>query len=77
VNSSGNDDPLYTDEFESIVKAAGVEAVKLPPRSPNLNAHAERSVRSIKEECLNHFILNSLKSLVLRPEESTHPARRQ
>jgi putative transposase len=44
-------DPLYTAEFESILKAAGVEPVKLPPRSPNLNAHAERFVRSVKEEC--------------------------
>ena len=36
---------------------AGVESVKLPPRSPNLNAHAERFVRSIKESCLNRMIL--------------------
>lgn len=29
---------------------------KLPPRSPNLNAYAERFVRSIKSECLNRVI---------------------
>jgi len=52
-------DPLYTDKFDSILKAAGVESVKLPPRSPNLNAHAERFVRSVKEECLDHLILSS------------------
>jgi hypothetical protein len=56
-------DPLYTAKFESILKAAGVEPVKLPPRSPNLNAHAERFVRSIKEECLNHLILFSEEQL--------------
>jgi len=33
-------DPLYTAKFESILKAAGVEPVKLPPRSPNLNGYA-------------------------------------
>jgi len=36
--------------------ACGVESVKLPPRSPNLNAYAERFVRSIKYECLNRLI---------------------
>jgi len=56
-------DPLYTAKFESILKAAGVEPVKLPPRSPNLNAHAERFVRSVKEECLDHLILISEEQL--------------
>ena len=32
-------------------------SVKLPPRSPNLNAHAERFVRTIKESCLERMIL--------------------
>lgn len=36
---------------------AGVKSVKLPPRSPNLNAHAERFVRSIKESCLERMIV--------------------
>jgi transposase InsO family protein len=42
-------DPLFTAEFLKMIADAGVESVKLPPRSPNLNAHAERFVRSIKE----------------------------
>ena len=41
----------------------GVEPVKLPPRSPNLNAHAERFVRSIKESCLDRLIFFSEESL--------------
>jgi putative transposase len=56
-------DPLYTAKFDSILKAAGVEPVKLPPRSPNLNACAERFVRSIKEECLSQLILSSEEQL--------------
>lgn len=56
-------DPLYTDKFNSILKAAGVEAVKLPPRSPNLNPHPERFVRSVREECLDHLILSSKEQL--------------
>ena len=39
-----------------MIADAGVEAVKLPPRSPNLNAHAERFVRSINESCLERLI---------------------
>ena len=40
-----------------------IESVKLPPRSPNLNAFAERFVRSIKEECLERMILFGEDSL--------------
>ena len=42
---------------------AGVNSVKLPARSPNLNAYAERFVRSIKESCLERMILFSEQSL--------------
>jgi len=56
-------DPLYPAKFESILRGAGVNPVKLPARSPNLNAHAERFVRSIKQECLNHLILSSEEQL--------------
>jgi hypothetical protein len=41
-------DPLFTDEFLTILAGAGVKSVKLPARSPNLNAYAERFVRSIR-----------------------------
>jgi putative transposase len=44
-------DPLFTDDLLRTLKDAGVEAVRLPARSPNLNAHAERFVRSIRESC--------------------------
>ncbi len=40
-------DPLYTRGFEDILKGADVQPVRLPARSPNLNAYAERFVRSI------------------------------
>lgn len=37
--------------------------MKLPPWSPNLNAHAERFVRTIKESCLERMILFGEESL--------------
>ena len=49
-------DPLLTGEFLDTMASVGVESVKLPPRSPNLNAYAERFVRSIKESCLDRMI---------------------
>jgi hypothetical protein len=49
-------DPLFTEEFLSMLAGAAVKSVKLPPRSPNLNAHAERFLRSIKESCLDRMI---------------------
>ena len=49
-------DPLYTDDFRGILRAGNVDPVKLPVHSPNLNAYAERFVRSIKLECLSKII---------------------
>jgi len=50
-------DTKFCTVFQQIIDEAGVERVVLPPRSPNLNAYAERWVRSIKEECLARVIL--------------------
>ena len=49
-------DPLFTRSFRQVLKSSGVKTVKLPARSPNLNAYAERFVRSIKSECLSQII---------------------
>ncbi len=49
-------DPLYTAHFRTLLQAAGVQLLRLPSRSPNLNAYAERFVRSIKHECLRHIV---------------------
>jgi putative transposase len=56
-------DPLYTKTFEEILKATGTTPLRLPTRSPNLNAFAERMVRSIKSECLDRMIFVSEASL--------------
>jgi putative transposase len=56
-------DPLFTAEFLSLLAGVKVESVKLPPRSPNLNAQAERLVRSIKESCRDRLILFGEESL--------------
>jgi transposase InsO family protein len=56
-------DTKFCAAFQHIIDAAGVERVVLPPRSPNLNAYAERWVRSVQEECLARMILFGEASL--------------
>jgi putative transposase len=49
-------DPLYTGEFRAAMKRGGIEVLRLPPSSPNLNAFAERFVLSIRTECLDRIV---------------------
>jgi transposase InsO family protein len=50
-------DSKYCPAFQQIIDTAGVQRLPLPPRSPDLNAYAERWVRSVKEEALSRLIL--------------------
>jgi putative transposase len=50
-------DTKFCSSFRTMLQCGGVQPILLPPRSPNLNAFAERWVRSIKHECLSKLIL--------------------
>src|SRR5690242_7669043 len=56
-------DTKYTGSFRAIIASGRVEPLALPAQSPNLNAYAERWVRSVKEECLSKVILFGERSL--------------
>jgi len=56
-------DTKFTQAFDVLLAASGVEPILLPPRSPNLNAHCERFVRSIKEEALARMIMLGERAL--------------
>jgi putative transposase len=56
-------DTKYTASFRAIIRSGRVEPLVLPARSPNLNAHAERWVRSVKDECLAKVVLFGERSL--------------
>ena len=56
-------DGKYTQSFRAIIASGRVEPLVLPARSPNLNAYAERWVRSVKEACLSRVILFGERSL--------------
>ena len=49
-------DAKFSEEFRMTLEQGGVQAVRLPPRSPNLSPHIERFMRSVKEECLERMI---------------------
>jgi hypothetical protein len=50
-------DAKFCAAFDDVLRSKGVRCLRLPPQSPNLNAFAERWVRSVKEECLSKLIL--------------------
>jgi putative transposase len=50
-------DSKFCTSFRSVLATGGVKTLTLPARSPNLNAFAERWVRSVKQECLSKVIL--------------------
>jgi putative transposase len=56
-------DTKYSVTFRAALTRERVEAIRLPPRSPNLNAYAERFVRSVKEECTGRMIFFGKPSL--------------
>ena len=49
-------DPLYTAAFRNLLRDSGVTVVRLPARSPNLNAFAERFVETVRAECLARVV---------------------
>jgi putative transposase len=56
-------DTKCTQQFRRLLEQSGTEVIRLPPMSLNLNAYAERFVRSIKEECLRRMIFIGQASL--------------
>jgi putative transposase len=56
-------DTKYSAQFRRLIRGNGTKVIRLPPRSPNLNAYGERFVRSIKDECLNRMIFIGQASL--------------
>ncbi len=56
-------DTKFCEAFREILKDEDVKALRLPPRSPDLNANLERHFRSLKDECLSRMIFFGEKSL--------------
>ena len=60
-------DTKFCESFRVFLQNEDVEPLRLPLKSPNLNAHLERFMRSIKSECLERMIFfgeNSLRRAI-------------
>jgi transposase InsO family protein len=71
-------DGKFCDGFRKILRQTGVKSVRLPPRSPNLNAHMERHFLGLKSECLDKLILfseYSLRTAIMEYEHYHHTER--
>jgi putative transposase len=52
-----DNDKKFSAQFDQTLKSSGVEVKRNTPRSPNLRAHVERFIQSLKHECLNKFVI--------------------
>ena len=50
-------DSMFSNAFDATLKRMRVKIVLSPLRAPNMNAFVERFVRSLKQECLDYFIV--------------------
>jgi len=52
-----NNDSKFGSQFKNILKNSGIKAIKTPLEAPRANAYAERFVRSLREEILDHILI--------------------
>ena len=52
-----DNDGKYGGKFDALAVASGIEMVRIPPRSPNLNPICERFLGSVRRECLDHIVI--------------------
>jgi Integrase core domain len=50
-------DPLFTQAWTALLQTSCVKCVPIPAQSPNCNPHAERFVKTVRSECLDHFVI--------------------
>jgi putative transposase len=52
-----DNDRRFTQQFDDVLRSGGVEVKRNTPRSPNLRAHVERFIQTLKVECLDRFVI--------------------
>ncbi len=58
-----DNDAKYSAQFDEVLKSSGAQVKRNTPMSPNLRAHVERFIQTLKFECLNRFVIVGEKHL--------------
>jgi putative transposase len=68
----------FTASFDALLASVGIEAVKIPPRSPRANAYAERFVLTARTEVTNRMLIFGQRHLrtILAQYEAHYNGRR-
>ena len=68
----------FTDSFDAVLAAAGIQAMKIPPRSPRANAFTERFVLTARTEVTDRMLIFGERHLraVLAEYEAHYNGRR-
>ena len=56
-------DGKYVAGFDEVFRTEGAQILRTPFRTPNANAYAERFVRTIRSECLDHLLIVNARRL--------------
>ena len=70
--------PQFKKKFKKILQSEDITTKAIMPYTPNMNAYAERFVRTIREECLNKFVFFNkaqLRRALLQFEEHYNTER--
>jgi len=50
-------DTKYVVNFDEVFRSEGAQILQTPFRTPNANAYAERFIRTVRTECLDHLLI--------------------